>query len=379
MQHSTFSLTHLVLPALFSTALTLPVIRSPQGEWITLSTLLQPRQEHTTVALNETTIAVVGGVLGVYNGSAQVGVQTTDSVQLYDIPSDTWSDIAPLPLGLNHPNVAAVDGNVYVLGGLADGGNPDYFIDWVATGDSYVFDPSTDEWTELEPMPEGTERGSAVVGVHDGIIYLAGGMKLLREGEQAGLTTVTAFNTVSGKWQELPEKAANIPDPRQHAGGAVYENTFYVIGGRDIDQYDGKDTVFKLDLDNLALGWSTSEAGMPTARGGVAGDIMGDKFYVFGGEGNRDAPNGLFNQVELFDLRTEKWTELDGMPTPKHGTSAVAVGSSIYIPGGGLQQDGKEYVLESGEVKLADTSKSLDVFTVEDCEEWGSYSWSPVP
>ncbi|SEQ48578.1 Kelch motif-containing protein [Lentzea xinjiangensis] len=39
---------------------------------------------------------------------------------------------------MNHPNVAAVDGRIYVIGGLSGGAS------WQALRDSYAYDPRTD-------------------------------------------------------------------------------------------------------------------------------------------------------------------------------------------------------------------------------------------
>lgn len=40
--------------------------------------------------------------------------------------------------------------------------------------DSFVYDPTTNRWSRLRPMPAGTERGSAAIGVRGSRIYLAG-------------------------------------------------------------------------------------------------------------------------------------------------------------------------------------------------------------
>jgi N-acetylneuraminic acid mutarotase len=144
--------------------------------WLNLAPIPIALQEHSTVAINDTTIAVIGGVIPGANGT----MDTTDLMLFYDIPSNTWRNKTPSPYKVNHPNVAVVCGKLYLLGGLVDGpvipGSP---INWVASAESYVYDPTLDAWKELEPMPSGTERGSANIGVHGEMIYLAGGMTLL--------------------------------------------------------------------------------------------------------------------------------------------------------------------------------------------------------
>ncbi|KAJ3495832.1 hypothetical protein NLG97_g3111 [Lecanicillium saksenae] len=327
------------------------------NSWEKLSPLLSPRQEHGTVALNETTIAILGGITAERNVWA-----STASMEFYDIPSNRWYTVTPAPMKVNHPNLAAVDGIIYLLGGLTEGPTvQEEAINWVATSESYRYDPKLGVWERLEPMPPGTERGSALVGVHGDMIYLAGGMTVLQVSYQDTVSTVTAFNTTSGKWQRLPPLAANIPQGRQHGFASVIDDALYVIGGRWFGQMNVQDSVFVLELNNQAPGWQVSDASMPVARGGLCGASIGCKIYAFGGEGNPNTYNGVFNQTEVFDTNGQKWADLAPMAVPRHGTNAVAVGNRIYIPGGGLQQDAKP-VVYGGVISLQNTTAYFDAF-----------------
>ncbi|TDZ14797.1 Kelch-like protein terF [Colletotrichum orbiculare MAFF 240422] len=329
------------------------------SNWLNLAPIPSPRQEQGTVAINNDTIAIVGGI--VLDGNTTNTVMT-DLLQLYDIPSNTWKTVTPVPYAVNHPNVAAVDGKLYLLGGLVMGRTiSGISVNWVASGDCRVYDASKDTWTELSPMPNGTERGSAIVGVHGEMIYLAGGMTILQDTYQDTADTVTAFNTTSGEWQRLPAAAAVLPEGRQHGTGAVIGNTFYVVGGRWFGQTDTRDTVYELDLTDLEAGWQTSKGHMAVARGGLNGGAIGNRFYAFGGEGSPDSTTGVFNQSEVFDTESQQWTELGTMPVPRHGTQAAAVGGRVYIPGGGLQQDGK-LVYVNGVMSFMQPTAHFDAF-----------------
>ncbi|KAK3368504.1 kelch domain-containing protein [Podospora didyma] len=306
------------------------------GSWTdTAPIAIAPRQEHSTVAVNHSSIAIIGGIVP--------PSITTDLVQVYDIHSNQWRSLPPIPKALNHPNVAAVDGKIYVLGGLAETANST----WGAVSNCWVLDLTGDatSWRALAPLPAGEVRGSAAIGIHSHIIYLAGGMSVLvlqQGGEQGSVDTVSAFDTLSEKWVTLPEAAKHLPAPRDHVGGAVVGDTFYVLGGRDHGQTNVRDTVFSLELRTMGKGgWKTKSGRMPTARGGVAAAAVGTKVYTFGGEGN-PAPgsNGVFNQTEAYDTETDTWERLAPMELPRHGTSAAAIGGRVYIPGGGIVQGG---------------------------------------
>lgn len=307
-----------LLPAVL--AIALPAFS--QGTWTTLSPVPVggTLQEQTTVAINDSLLAVVGGLVE--------GEDTTDNVLLYDIPGDTWRQVAPLPVPLNHPNVVAFGEDVYVFGGL--GGE----TGWPPVRDTFRYDPEADEWEELEPFPESSERGSAITVVHEARVYLAGGIP---GGAGESVDDVSIFDLESGEWLEVPEEARHIPAPRDHGGGAVIDGKFYVIGGRDAGLHNVRDTVFILDLEDLEGGWITSESVMPTARGGLSVAAIGTKIYAFGGEGNpEEGTDGVYDDVEVYDTETDEWEVLEPMDLPRHGTSAAAVDGRIYIPGGGI-------------------------------------------
>ncbi|KAF2462602.1 galactose oxidase [Lindgomyces ingoldianus] len=334
------------------------------GHWVNLAKLPHHRQEHGTVPIDDNTIALIGGVFRLGDGDVQEGLLTTDVVEVYDIPSDTWKTKAPTPYKVNHPNVATVNGKIYLLGGLVDAQDPPLpYPDWIPSGECHVYDTVKDVWSPLEPMEKGTERGSAILGVHGEMIYVAGGMTFLIPDDQDSLTTVTAFNTTSGKWQKLPDIASNIPEGRQHGVGAVVGHNFYVVGGRYMKKQNVRGTVFILDLNNQQAGWKISEGEMPVPRGGLSGAVLGKKFYTFGGEANPNATDGIFNETEVFDITTEKWSQKKAMAVPRHGLSAVAIGNKVYLPGGGLQEDGLS-VWVDGKEHLLRTTDHFDAYVV---------------
>lgn len=174
-------------------------------------------------------------------------------------------------------------------------------------------------------------------------MYLAGGMLELDvvHNVLATVDMVSAYDTVARTWTLLPAAASLLPAPRDHAGAAVVGDTFYVLGGRAYSQANVSDTVFALDLYDMASGWRVRDAKMPTARGGLSVGIVGDKVYTFGGEGNPAADsNGVFNNTEAYDTVRDSWEKLTPMEAPRHGTYAVGVGGRVYIPGGGTAESG---------------------------------------
>jgi N-acetylneuraminic acid mutarotase len=131
-------------------------------------------------------------------------------------------------------------------------------------------------------------------------------LELFENGNQESTNVVCIFDTATRSWETVPAKAKRIPEARDHAGAAVVGGKMYVLGGRKSGQENIRDTVFVLDLCNLEAGWSTSGTHMPTARGGVSAGTIGHKIYVMGGEGNKEAETGVFDQVEVYDTKRDR-------------------------------------------------------------------------
>lgn len=333
--------TALLFSTIFCPSYSSPTIRPSSADYQLFSLTGFPgggRQEHAAVYLPPDTIAIVGGVTP--NDSAKVvPFSSSDLVQLYSITDDTWRTVAPLPKPLNHPNVAAADGKIYVFGGMDDGGDERERLR--AVSDSWVYDPATDTWSSIPPLE--VARAQAALAACGGKIFIAGGFKELVLAEQVPLPPtldhVSVFDTDTLTWvtESLPEKARTLPEPRDHARAAIVEEKMYVIGGFNFGGFNQTDTVFILDLQNLEAGWETGPARMPTPRATFASGVVGKKIFTIGGEGNSTAqsmiPIKLFDEVEVYDVVSDTWTQLSPLSTPRQGPG-VGVDGKVYIPGG---------------------------------------------
>ncbi|HSK01890.1 MAG TPA: kelch repeat-containing protein, partial [Kofleriaceae bacterium] len=167
-----------------------------------------PVQETAAVALDGK-IYVLGG----FDATPSI----VADVRIFDVASCTWSAGPPLPRPVHHANAAVVDGTIYVLGAMAEG--------FAAIPDVWAWNPAAagTTWLPRTGMPAGTQRGSAVTGAIDGVIYLAGG---LRNGAVAQLSSYTpstdTWNTA------LPA----LPQINDHGCGGVINGKLYVTGGR---------------------------------------------------------------------------------------------------------------------------------------------------
>src|SRR5260370_27202584 len=87
--------------------------------------------------------SVINGAIYVAGGI--IGSVTTDQVAKYDPATDTWTVLAPMPQGRNH-TAAATDGTLFYVFGGRTGPNA------VANGfdTMQVYDPTADAWTSTE-------------------------------------------------------------------------------------------------------------------------------------------------------------------------------------------------------------------------------------
>lgn len=279
--------------------------QSTSSAWTTETSLPVATQEVSVAALNNQ-VYVVGGS----NSQSR-----TNAVLVFDPASHTWSSRASYQgVALDHIGIAANGGFLYILGGVTSWPSPS-----VNTVQRY--DPTTNTWSFVAPLPSA--RAAMAVAVINGKIYAAGG---LRDG--AAVNDFTVYDPSTDSWTPLPP----LPTARDHVTGAALNGKFYVIGGRAGSSATCSPMKTVEVYDPATNLWSTA-APMLTARGGHAVGLLNGHIQVFGGEGN--ATNcGTISSSEEYDPASNSWRNLPSMPTPRHGTGGATIGSSVYIPGG---------------------------------------------
>jgi N-acetylneuraminic acid mutarotase len=157
--------------------------------------------------------------------------------------------------------------------------------------------------------------------VINGKIYAVGGVGLGRRNTGAH----EVYDPATDQWTTL----APLPTPRDHLAAAAVGGRLYAIGGRLAGSYAENVTVNEV-YDPATNGWQT-RAPLPTARSGIAAAVLAGKIFIFGGE----APSGTFHQVEAYEPTSDRWSTYTAMPTARHGLGAVALGGKIYVIAGG--------------------------------------------
>lgn len=139
---------------------------------------------------------------------------------VYDPEADTWEVLPNLPTQRNHLAAVTVDGLLYVIGGRFEGGFTSVQTDTVE-----VYDPATGEWRQGAAMLK--PRGGVNSVVAEGCIHVFGG-----EGSAADPNGVypdhDLYNPVTDEWTQI----GRMPIPVHGVTGAAYVNgLIYLPGG----------------------------------------------------------------------------------------------------------------------------------------------------
>jgi len=278
---------------------------APAG-WTTAADLLDPLQEQAVVRWGDEIV-----ILGGFDDAAA----SVARVEAYDPSTDAWRALPPLVVPAHHISATVFDGAIYVFGGnLGFDFEPIAFVARLEEG--------AGAWEVVGEMPLGTARGSSVIGVLAGRVHLVGGL---------GVAGVTAEHHAWDPDTDLWEALAPLPEPTDHAAGGVVAGRLVVAGGRSGSAGSHRPDTWLYDA--VTDAW---EAGppMPTSRGGVAHAVLDGRLIVIGGEGHPEQADGVYEETEAWDVEAGTWAMLDPAPVPVHGTGAAVLDGAIHVPGG---------------------------------------------
>jgi len=183
---------------------------------------------------------------------------------VYDTVADTWEILTPSPTPRGGTTANVVNDKIYVIGG--DDSYSYYGLPYAHHSDlNEMYDPETDTWTTMAPMPAAVVSGeSAVV---DDKIYVFGN----------GVAT-QVYDTQSNTWSYGPATPHFVGYGAVAATTGVYApKRVYRIGGLS----DEPTQIFNPQTQT----WSTG-GGMPTPRRFISVAVVDDMLYAIGGDYN---------------------------------------------------------------------------------------------
>lgn len=279
-----------------------PLDQSAPGTWTILAPMPTPRQEVAVAALDGR-VFVIGG-LG-------PGAEPVATVEAYDPATNRWEPRAPLPAPTHHAAAAVAEGRLFVVGGYTGGR-----VRWTASHIVLEYDPRRNAWTTRAPMP--TPRGALALAVLGNRIHALGGT--VEDVSNAH----EVYDVVADRWSP----ANPMPTARDHLAAVAWQGRVWALGGRTA--FLGTQYASVEIYDPATDSWRTGPP-LPSGRGGLAAAALGDRILVFGGE----APFRIFNATEMYEPAGDRWIAKTPIPTPRHGMGAVVVAGRVYLPGGG--------------------------------------------
>jgi N-acetylneuraminic acid mutarotase len=329
------SLSMLLRVALIGILGTLSVVTTAfaQGKWERKAAFPDPSEEVLGIGAS--------GKMYVFAGLAPVW-KPKGLVYEYDPATDKWAEKKKMALPSHHIAFVEYQGKIYAFGGFVppQSGPPA----WVPIDNAWQYDPATDEWKALAPMP--TKRGAAAAAVIDGKVYVVGGATtpagtdepaVLPGRPHLAVGTVEEYDIATNTWRQRRP----MPTARNHLLVGAVSGKIYAIGGRIGAAFIGlaSDTDVVEEYDPTADLWRI-KARMPTARSAIAGGVHGGRIYVAGGEMQDTQKSATFRAFEAYDPASNSWTVMPGMPVSRHGMAGGVTGDVLHLVSGDVQSAG---------------------------------------
>jgi N-acetylneuraminic acid mutarotase len=229
------------------------------------------------------------------------------------------------------------DGRIYVLGGVAAQPQPDV-TSVAGLSTVFIYDPGTRRWSRGKPMPDGRYNLAAVTG-KDGRIYTIGGATICYD-LCAGTGTVRAFNPRTNTWTTLaplpvsclPPAAAVAPDGRIYVFGCAPPSDSFLV----YDPTRNRWTKVAGMPHRRFSGFAAATAG--DGRIVLAGGCLITSATQSGFNGYCGSPS----PVDAYDPRTNRWQTI-GLTLNARRWPAATTGPDgrVYVVGGSGDGNGK--------------------------------------
>jgi len=220
-----------------------------EDSWVTVAPLPEPYYSNIwgAVAVNGKIYSVGDGVCECYDPDANnwtavnpppissdrravVACQNKiyvigDPTQVYDLATDTWENRTAMPLWIYGYQANVVNDKIYVI----SGGKPSFYSDTAASEVNYVYDPATDSWSQLAPIPIPVAGyASAVL---DNKIYIIGGGTATTMVENA-TNIVQIYDPKKNQWTNgTPMPTGVYLAGACSTSGLYAPKRIYVVGG----------------------------------------------------------------------------------------------------------------------------------------------------
>lgn len=288
------------------------------------------------VALRNVQAAAIGNVIYVPGG--YTGSQLSQTLQAYNVDTNTWQSLALPPAGLSS-TVAACRGKLYCFGGDRTGSSS-------TTATVWCYDPGANAWnTSLAPMPQPMGYGCAVAV--NRFCYVVGG-----NSSNDYSMPLYRYDTVANVWESGP--SLNIG--RMSPAVAWLGEYLYVVegGGALPGVWWPTNVVERYNLSSWPNGnWEVILGrDLPTGVVAAAYGVLSDgRLFLAGGamDSNRQTTSGLQTFAEP-GLSASSFVTVTPESVAQHAADNLKLSSGDA--GADINGDGQVNALDIMELKL---------------------------
>lgn len=164
------------------------------------------------------------------------------------------------------------------------------------------------------------------------------------------LCVLLVINVANLAAEENWTRKTDMPTQRSYFDTCVVNGKIYAIGG-EIDRF-GDVSVSTVEMYDPKTDTWTQQADMPTART-TSTSVVNGKIYAIGGGKSHKRRIGpgwgwetiILRTVEMYDPITDTWTPKADMPTPRSAATCV-VNGKIYLIGGANQKQHRSEIVD---------------------------------
>ena len=261
------------------------------------------RSNHRSIVLNSGDVLITGG----YDGNADLV-----ECDLFDSENNTITATGDMNTPRSsHTLIVLPDGKVLAAGGF----NPDLGFQ---LAECEIYDPTTGEWTEIDPMSETRDNHAA--GLFDGKVIISGGRFYNSETNSfEGLTSYEVYDPVSNAWSGPYESGYSYSYHQilSFAGGEMMAPNLFIpsgtsASGNGVDlAYDGASGYVGSEGQEFAAGlWNDTFDGSYRYAAAMIGSNSG---FVCGGIDDEQCAYHLEATVGIEEPKT---IEMQVSPNP---------------------------------------------------------------
>ena len=300
------------------------------------STAVEPRDKASRKLAREVAVQVAGI-------DRALSREMPDAVKALPVFGEIVWTVKEMPFiakgphgGVSGAGMVVVNGRIYFVGGFIPEGDKSQDTAYRTSRWAHVYDPKTDQWTQLPDLPARREYTRAIATAD--AVYVMGGAIQSRP----TLPSADVYRFDVGKTPPAWKTAARLTVPRTHMAADRVGNFLIVAGGNNYDISEKgyspqtiQSVTDVLDLTKPEQGWQQRAPIPGSPRGWCASAVVGGKFYMLGGVTWTPTARVRLAECLSYDPAKNTWQRLADFPMPISGWEGETFDNRYIIAVGG--------------------------------------------